>query len=151
MDMAFYGELARWWPLISPVEDYAEEAAEAATVLQMAAGPVREVLELGSGGGHNAAYLKRQFAMTLTDLSEDMLAVSRALNPECEHAQGDMRTIRLGRLFDAVFIHDAIDYMTTESDATLTNYGAITVQDSGTFGSYGTIADYGNDVVAPAL
>ena len=29
----FYGELAAWWPLISPVEEYAEEAATFATVL----------------------------------------------------------------------------------------------------------------------
>jgi SAM-dependent methyltransferase len=52
--------------------------------------------------------------MTLVDLSEDMLAVSRQLNPECEHLCGDMRTLRLGRVFDAVLVHDAIDYMTTE-------------------------------------
>jgi trans-aconitate methyltransferase len=54
--------------------------------------------------------------MTLLDLSDDMLAVSRELNPECEHLQGDMRTARLGRAFDAVFVHDAIDYMTNEAD-----------------------------------
>ena len=41
-----------------------------------------------------------------------MLAVSRQLNPECEHLRGDMRTVRLGRTFDAVFVHDAVDYMT---------------------------------------
>ena len=45
-----------------------------------------------------------------------MLAVSAELNPECAHRQGDMRTIRLGRTFDAVFVHDAVDYMTTEAD-----------------------------------
>ena len=45
-----------------------------------------------------------------------MLAVSRQLNPECEHHQGDMRTVRLGRTFDAVFVHDAVDYMVTEDD-----------------------------------
>jgi hypothetical protein len=45
-----------------------------------------------------------------------MLAVSRQLNPECEHHQGDMRTIRLDRQFDAVFVHDAICYMTSEAD-----------------------------------
>jgi hypothetical protein len=42
--------------------------------------------------------------------------VSSELNPECEHVVGDMRTVRLGRQFDAVFVHDAIDYMTTPSD-----------------------------------
>jgi hypothetical protein len=45
-----------------------------------------------------------------------MLDVSRALNPECEHVEGDMRTVRLERTFDAVFIHDAIAFLTTERD-----------------------------------
>ena len=112
----FYGELAEWWPLISPPEEYTEEAAYAASILGSAPIPVREVLELGSGGGHNAVHLKAHFTLTLVDLSEGMLDVSRRLNPECRHLQGDMRTIRLGRTFDAVFVHDAVDYMTTETD-----------------------------------
>ncbi len=74
------------------------------------------LLELGSGGGNNASHLKKHFRMTLVDLSPGMLKVSRDLNPECEHIQGDMRTVRLRRQFDAVFIHDAISYMTTEHD-----------------------------------
>jgi len=112
----FYGDLAGWWPLISPPDEYAEEAAEAGELLGSASIPVREVLELSSGGGHNAVHLKARFAMTLVDLSADMLGVSRRLNPECDHQQGDMRTVRLGRTFDAVFVHDAVDYMTTEAD-----------------------------------
>jgi SAM-dependent methyltransferase len=112
----FYGDLAVWWPLISPPEEYAEEAAFAATVLESAPIPVRDVLELGSGGGHNAVHLKARFTMTLVDLAAGMLEVSRRLNPECDHHQGDMRTLRLGRSFDAVFVHDAVDYMTTEGD-----------------------------------
>ena len=54
--------------------------------------------------------------MTLVDLSPEMLKFSRLLNPECEHIQGDMRTVRLNRLFDSVFIHDAIMYITTIDD-----------------------------------
>jgi SAM-dependent methyltransferase len=115
----FYGELAEWWPLVSPPQDYAEEAAEALRVLKSASIPVREVLELGSGGGHNAMYLKSHFTLTLVDLSAEMLEVSRQLNPECEHLRGDMRTLRLGREFDSVFVHDAIDYMTTVEDLRL--------------------------------
>ena len=74
------------------------------------------MLELGSGGGNNAFHLKSEFEMTLVDLSADMLAISSELNPECEHLQADMRTLRLGRTFDAVFVHDAIEYMTSEDD-----------------------------------
>lgn len=112
----FYRELASWWSLISPVHEYEEEAAYVATLLHSAGLGVRDVLELGSGGGHNAAHLKQHFTLTLVDLSPDMLEVSRRLNPECRHLLGDMRTLRLDEQFDAVFVHDAVDYMTTEEE-----------------------------------
>ena len=113
----FYRELASWWPLLSAPEDYAETATFYRELLAMAsAAPPRTLLELGSGGGNHALHLKPHFALTLVDLSPAMLAVSRALNPECEHAVGDMRSVRLGRTFDCVLIHDAIDYMTSEAD-----------------------------------
>lgn len=113
-----YHELAAWWPLISPLEDYAEEAAFFGQVFSNAGLPDSPAfLELGCGGGSNAFYLKKNFArVTLSDMSPQMLAVSRSRNPECEHVEGDMRTLRLGREFDAVFIHDAIDHMITASD-----------------------------------
>ena len=112
-----YDELASWWPLLSPPSDYEEEAAFYARMLDEACErPIRTMLELGSGGGHNASHMKRRYDMVLVDFSPGMQAVSRALNPECEHVIGDMRTIRLDRMFDAVFVHDAVCYMTTESD-----------------------------------
>lgn len=113
----FYSDLAVWWPLISRPEDYAEEAAFAASVLRSASIPVGDVLELGSGGGNNAAhFVEAGFAMTLVDLAEEMLEVSRGLNPGSQHHRGDMRSVRLGRSFDAVFVHDAVGYMVTEDD-----------------------------------
>jgi ubiquinone/menaquinone biosynthesis C-methylase UbiE len=69
--------------------------------------PPRTVLDLGSGSGNNAINLKAHYAMALVDVSPQMLAVSRALNPECEHLEGDMRTLRLGRTFHAIFVHDS--------------------------------------------
>lgn len=110
-----YGELAAWWPLLSSPAEYAEEARQYAALLRGAGRP-RTVLELGSGGGNNASHMKGEFDLTLVDLSAEMLAVSRALNPECAHIQGDLRSIRLGRLFDAVFVHDAVSYLTTSCD-----------------------------------
>ncbi|NQT14576.1 MAG: class I SAM-dependent methyltransferase [Planctomycetes bacterium] len=112
-----YAELASWWPLLSTPSEYAEEAARLREVLVAACDrPPRTLLELGSGGGCNASHLRAHFTMTLVDCSAGMLAVSRQLNPECAHVAGDMRTVRLGRLFDAVLIHDAIVYMTTRED-----------------------------------
>lgn len=116
--MKLYTELAAWWPLLSPVSDYVDEAAFFLHVMQEAGiSSGASLLELGSGGGSNAFYLKPHFArVTLTDLSPQMLGVSQMLNPECEHLQGDMRSLRLDRFFDVVFVHDAIDYMLTLED-----------------------------------
>lgn len=112
-----YGELADWWTLISEVEEYEEEAALFRRVLlEHASSPPRTLLELGSGGGNNAFHLKAHFDLTLVDLSEDMLRQSRRINPDVEHHRGDMRDVRLGRRFDAVFVHDAITYMTSRED-----------------------------------
>jgi SAM-dependent methyltransferase len=114
---ALYGELASWWPLLSAPDEYEEEAAFFGELLATAGDrPPATVLELGSGGGNIASYLTARFAMTLVDRAPGMLAVSRRLNPDCAHVEGDLRTVRLGRTFDAVFVHDAVCYMTTEAD-----------------------------------
>ena len=114
--MLFYDSLAEWWPLFSPPDDYAEEAADLVKRLQpLAPSRTATLLELGSGGGSLASHLKTHYTLTLTDRSSAMLAVSEVLNPECEHIVGDMRTLRLGRRFDIVFIHDAIMYAVDEA------------------------------------
>ena len=113
-----YSELAEWWPLLSAPEDYEEEATFYFNAMQeVADGRIQTMLELGSGGGNNASFMKQRVkALVLVDLSEGMLAHSRRLNPECEHHVGDMRSVRLNRTFDAVFVHDAVQYMTSEPD-----------------------------------
>lgn len=116
-DDAIYGELAHWWPLFSSPAHYLEEAyAYRALLLDACETPPRTLLELGSGGGGNACHLKVDFTLTLVDRAPGMLEVSRALNPECEHVLGDMRDVRLGRTFDAVFVHDAVSYMRSLDD-----------------------------------
>ena len=114
--MKLYGELAGWYRLVDPPGDHAEEAALHRSLFRRATPGARTLLELGSGAGHTAVHLKRAFDCTLTDISEEMLALNRALNPECEHVIGDMRTLRLDRQFDAVLVHDAVCYMTSRSD-----------------------------------
>ncbi len=112
-----YDDLAAWWPLLSPPSEYGEEAADLLDRLGAAAdSPSATLLELGAGGGSLAFHLKRHFRLTLTDRAPGMVAVNRELNPDCEHLVGDMRSLRLGREFDVVLIHDAIMYI-TEPDA----------------------------------
>jgi hypothetical protein len=117
MALLMYGELAPWFHLVTAPGDYADEAAAILDLLRDGIdGPLETLLELGSGGGNTASHLRRAVTLTLSDLSPEMLELSRTLNPAVEHVVGDMRTLRLGRTFDAVLIHDAICYMTTEAD-----------------------------------
>jgi len=116
-ELKLYHELAAWWPLMSAPADYQEEAAfYQRAMIDSSRGDFITLLELGSGGGNNASHLKARFKITLVEPSAGMLEVSRRLNPDCEHVQGDMRSVRLGRQFDGVFVHDAVCYMTTEAD-----------------------------------
>ena len=112
-----YQRLAYLWPVISPPEDYADEAAHWRKALRQYLGPGRHrLLELGVGGGHNLSHLTAEFDAAAMDISPEMLELSRRLNPTVEHHLGDMRDVRLGQVFDAVLIHDAICYMQTEDD-----------------------------------
>lgn len=115
--LRMYDELADWFHLLTAPAEYADEAAFFHDLLRTnVAGPLETLLELGSGGGNTASHLRAHLRLTLTDIAPAMLDLSRTLNPGCEHLLGDMRSLRLGRTFDAVLIHDAVMYMTTEDD-----------------------------------
>lgn len=117
MKPLLYDELVDWYYLVDPTADHHDEAESYRAAFERSASPRPEtLLELGAGAGNNAWHLKRSFRCTLSDLSDKMLGLSRRLNPECEHVLGDMRTLRLGRAFDAVLVQDAVCYMTTEAD-----------------------------------
>ncbi|MCP3145378.1 class I SAM-dependent methyltransferase [Pyxidicoccus xibeiensis] len=117
MHSLLYGELVPWYLLVDPPEDHEDEARCYQAAFERVVTPrPQTLLELGAGAGNNALHLKRRFTCTLSDLSEDMLALSRAQNPDCEHVLADLRTLRLGRTFDVVLVHDAITYMLTEED-----------------------------------
>jgi SAM-dependent methyltransferase len=115
--MRMYTDLAAWYPLLTPLEEYEAEAAwyRAPLLGHLGAGR-HQLLELGAGAGHNAHFLSADFDVTLVDLSPAMLEHAARNCPCSERIVGDMRTVRLGRTFDAVFIHDAIVYMLTEDD-----------------------------------
>ncbi len=112
-----YGDLTWTWPIISRPENYVGEAGQFREAIRRYARiEVRTLLDLGCGGGHNDFTLKEHFAVTGVDVSASMLALARQLNPEVTYLAGDMRTVRLGQVFDAVIIADSINYMRTEAD-----------------------------------
>jgi SAM-dependent methyltransferase len=112
-----YGDLAWTWPIISPPEDYVPESEFFARLIRDHSElEPRTLLHLGCGGGHNDHTLKQHFEVTGVDISLQMLGLARKLNPDVTYMEGDMRTARLQRTFDAVAILDSVNYMLSESD-----------------------------------
>jgi SAM-dependent methyltransferase len=113
-----YTDLAWLWPMWGDAADeYAHYCRHVAGLIeQYAERPAGTLLDIGCGGGKNVFNLKRTFGVTGVDLSPTMLAQARELNPESRFVQGDMRTFRLGRTFDAVLMDDAISCMTSLAD-----------------------------------
>lgn len=112
-----YNELA-WtddW-LVNPAEYEDEVKVYVDLIKHIAAEPPRTLLHLGSGSGGYDQIFKRHFTVTGVDLSLGMLHKARAAHPEIEYIEGDMRTLRLNRQFDAVVIPDSIDYMVSPDD-----------------------------------
>ncbi len=119
-----YDDLAYLWPLLSPPEHYEAEAAALTELIDQhcqaeSDEPIR-VLELGAGGGHTLVHLVERFECTAVDLSVPMIGNCKRLVPEATAVIGDMRSVRLDKTFDAVFIHDAVDYMLSEQDVRAT-------------------------------
>ena len=113
----FYTDMAEWWPLLSAPEDYREEAAEAARHLRAASIPVRDVLELGSGGGNNAvAPQGRVRDDPRRSERGDARGVASAQPRAARTTRATCARSASVRTFDAVFVHDAVCYMLNEDD-----------------------------------
>lgn len=87
--------------------------------------PICTVLDLGCGtGGHALPLAKRGYIVTGVDRSEAMLSEARRKATAqgaapCDFVQGDVRTLDLGCIFDAVIAMFAvISYQTTDEDLT---------------------------------
>lgn len=112
-----YADLVDLWMSVSPPDSYLEEVSTFVTRFRrngVADGGT--VLHLGSGGGSIDWHLKRTYRVTGVDVAPAMVEHASRLNPEVEYRTGDLRSVRLGRTFDAVLLHDAISYMTTLED-----------------------------------
>jgi SAM-dependent methyltransferase len=80
--------------------------------------PVATVLDLGAGTGNHAVELARRgYGMTAVDRSPAMLAEAARKGGGVELVEGDVRSIDLGRTFDAVVeLFAVLGYQTTDED-----------------------------------
>ena len=112
-----YNDLAWTEDWLADPPEYEDEVMVYVDLIKRTASePPSTLLHLGSGAGGHDRIFKRHFAVTGVDLSLGMLNKARVAHPDIEYLEGDMRTLRLNRQFDAVVIPDSIDYMASQDD-----------------------------------
>ena len=115
--LKLYEDLAWLWPIWGSPEEYADFCSHVVGLIRDHTQiPTRTLLNMGCGGGKNVFNLKQHYEVTGLDLSPNMLALARELNPECVFLQDDMRSFVLDGCFDAILIDDAVSYMITRAD-----------------------------------
>lgn len=117
--MTAFGAYARYYDLLYRDKAYGAEAAHLAALIESHAAGAKKLLELGCGtGGHAVELAKHGFEIDGVDLSEGMLARAQAhASPRLRFSQGDARTLRLARTFDAVVsVFHVMSYQTSNAD-----------------------------------
>ncbi len=121
--MAVFGAYSRYYNLFYRDKAYGGEAAYIRELLATHRPGAASLLDLGCGTGRHARLLAEAgLTVTGVDRSEEMLAVARrsaAADPAAalEFLPGDLRTVRLGRTFDAVVsLFHVISYQTGNDD-----------------------------------
>jgi len=83
-------------------KDYAAEAARVEELIRARTPDARTLLDVACGTGMHLEHLRARFACEGVDLDEGLLSVARRRVPGVPLHRGDMRTLDLGRRFDAI-------------------------------------------------
>lgn len=121
--MSAFGRYARWYDALYRDKDYEAEVDFLEAMFgRLARRRVRTVLDLGCGtGGHALVLARRGYAVSGVDRSPGMLRIARnkagAAGLAVGFERGDLRSVRLGRRFDAVIAMFAVlGYQTADED-----------------------------------
>jgi SAM-dependent methyltransferase len=113
----------KYYDLLYRDKNYAAEADYVHALLSRHAPGTREILELGSGTGIHARLLAQHgYRVVGIERSAEMAARARHTPGDGFDCQvGDIRTLRLGRAFDAVLaLFHVVSYQVTNSDVLAT-------------------------------
>ncbi len=114
-----------YYDLLYHDKDYGHEVEYTASTLRGLDPQIRDILEFGSGTGRHGRLLAQEgFRVHGIDKSDAMLSVANAerscektLRGSFEFQKGDVRTIRLQQLFDAVVsLFHVVSYQVSDSD-----------------------------------
>ena len=124
--MTVFGDYARYYDLLYRDKDYAGETKFIHGLIQKHAPNAGSILELGCGTGKHAELLSKMgYEVLGIDMSREMLVVAnRRLSDlgkketkKLSFDQGDIRTYRTERRFDAVIsLFHVVSYQTTNKD-----------------------------------
>jgi SAM-dependent methyltransferase len=111
-----YGKSAKIYDLLytgAGIKDYAAEVAELRRIITENCPTSTTLLDVACGTGAHLAALRQWFAVEGVDVSPAMLEVADARLPGIPLHLADMRTLDLGRTFDAVIcLFSSIGYIT---------------------------------------
>ena len=119
--MSVFNEYARYYDLLYRDKDYAGETEYMHQLIQSRCPEARTILNLGCGSGrHDRCLAEQGFVVTGVDLSEEMLRAARdsaGANTALDYHNGDVRSIRLGKMFDVVIsLFHVMSYQQTNED-----------------------------------
>lgn len=104
--MSVFREYAHYYDLLYRDKDYQGEADYVHGLIQDHAPGARSILNLGCGSGrHDQCLVARGYTVTGVDISEEMLHAARNAATgtiALDYMPGDIRSVRLGKKFDAV-------------------------------------------------
>lgn len=132
MSSVFEKPYAHQYDALYGEKDYSAECDAIESLFRRhGSGPIHTILDLGCGTGTHALLLaERGYAVTGIDRSPAMLGLARAkaMNGAArpgvvapDFLEGDIRTLKLGRTFDAVVMLFAVlGYQTSDADVTAT-------------------------------
>lgn len=124
--MTVFAAYAKYYDLLYRDKNYAAEADYVTSKLRRLGGNVGSILELGCGTAAHACLLAQLgYVVHGVDMSEGMLAGAQMRRERLDRSSaaavslslGDVRTIRLGRTFDAVIsLFHVFSYQTSNDD-----------------------------------
>lgn len=123
--MSQFDLYAAYYDLLYRDKDYESEARYVDRMIKSAVPKAGRLLELGCGtGGHAVELARLGFSVHGVDLSPDMVeragqrrSASPTLATQMSFEQGDLRSVRVGRRFDAVIsLFHVVSYQTTNTD-----------------------------------
>lgn len=110
-----YDKSARIYDLLyvgTGIKDYGAEAADLRGIIHAANPNAHTLLDVACGTGAHLAELRRWYTVEGVDLSPAMLAVAKTRLPGVPLQIADMRTLDLGKSFDAVIcLFSSIGYV----------------------------------------